>query len=156
MAAYGLPWRLEVGFRYYPVNFFEASLRHQLNPRDFTILDCSLDFQFAHLFGGYSYLRYGISLSKNFNEIEPYVHYSAYHFVNASSTIFDDSFIRGAAEYFINNNRSIGFGIALPAQKRAKLYPEVNYQYFGNDIKHGLWHVGVGFRVFVNQGDEHE
>jgi len=148
-AAYGLPLRLELGMRYYPVNFLEATLRHQVNPRTFDFVDLSLNLHYAVLFGGYSYLKYGATLSKNVHEFEPYVHYSAYHFIGSTASIFDNSFISGAAGTFVNQNRSVGFGVALPVQ-RAKFFPEVNYQYFGGDISHGLWHFGIGFRVFTN------
>ena len=149
IAAYGLPLRLEIGMRYYPVNFVEASLRHQVNPRSFNVIDLSLNLHYALRLGGYSYIKYGVTLSKNIDEFEPYIHYSAYRFVGATTSIFDDSFISGAAETFVNNNRSVGFGIALPV-RRAKLYPELNYQYFGGDFSHGLWHFGIGVRVCTN------
>jgi len=145
--AYGLPWRFEIGMRYYPANVFEASLREQVNPRTFDVVDLSLNLHYSIIFGSYSYLRYGATLSKNIHEFEPYVHYSAYQFVGATSAIFDNTFISGSEAVFVNSNRSVGFGIALPL-KTAKLFPEVNYQYFGGDLTHGLWHFGIGVRVY--------
>jgi len=145
--SYGLPWRFEIGMRYYPANVFEASLRDQVNPRTFDVVDFSLNLHYSIIFGSYSYLRYGATLSKNIREFEPYVHYSAYQFVGATSAIFDNSFISGSEAIYVNNNRAIGFGIALPL-KSAKLFPEVNYQYFGGDLTHGLWHFGIGVRVY--------
>ena len=149
IAAYGLPLRLEVGLRYYPINFVEVALRHQVNPRSFDFVDLSLNLQYALQFGNYSYLKYGVTLSKNIHEFEPYVHYSAYQYIGATTAIFDDTFITGPVETYVNSNRSVGFGIALPVQK-AKFYQEVNYQYFGGDISQGIWHFGIGFRVFTN------
>jgi hypothetical protein len=155
LGAYGLPLRLELGARWYPVSFFELTLRHQVNPRTFDIIDGSLNLHFAHLLGAYSYLKYGVTISKNLHGVEPYLHYSAYHYLGATSGIFDDSFISGLGEVFIDNNRVLGFGIALPVRK-AQLIPEANYQYFGGDFSHGLWHVGIGLRVFTNQDSPQE
>jgi hypothetical protein len=147
--AYGLPYRLETGLRWYPPRFLEGSLRYQINPPTFHIVDGSINLTFAHLFGGYSYLRYGISISKNIHEFEPFVHYSFYNFLGADKGDFSDSFISGAIDDFISNNRSIGFGVALPIRK-AKLFPEVDYQYFDNDIDKGLWRFGVGICVYID------
>jgi len=147
--SYGLPLRLEAGARFFPPKFLELSLRHQVNPRDFDIIDGSVNVTYARLFGGYSYIKYGATVSKNINELEPYVHYSFYKFIGADKGDFSDSFTTGYTDDVINRNRVIGFGIALPLHK-AKLYPEVDYQYFGSSLKNGLWHVGIGFRVYVN------
>ncbi len=148
--AYGLPWRFEIGMRYYLVNLLGLSLRHQVNPRSFDLVDLSLNLQYDLRFGQYSDLRYGATLSKNIHEFEPYVHYTAYHFIGSTTDVLQDSFISGVAETFVNQNRLIGLGVALPLQKKAKIYPEVNYQYFGGDLSHGLWHFGIGFRFFPN------
>jgi hypothetical protein len=147
--AYGLPWRLEAGLRYYPTRFFEGMMRWQVNPRSFDILDCSLNFSYASLIDGYSYLKYGISISKNIQEFEPYVHYSSYRYMGATKEAFSDNFTSSVTDDFINNNHSIGFGIALPI-RHAKLYPEANYQYFGKSLNGGLWHFGIGIRINVN------
>ena len=147
-SAIGLPWRFELGARWYPTHLIEVSARHQVNPRDWDVVDASLNLHYALLFGGYSYLKYGVTVSKNIAEFEPYVHYAGYHFLGATTAIFDDSFLAGAEEVFINNNQSVGFGIGLPLRS-AKFFPEVNYQFFGNDIKHGLWHFGIGLRVYT-------
>jgi hypothetical protein len=147
--AYGLPWRLEVSLRYFPTHFIESTLRGQINPQSFDIFDCSLNLSYAALIGGYSYLKYGISVSKNIQEFEPYIHYANYHYMGAAKGDFSDSFLSNVTDDFINHNHSIGFGIALPLRK-AKLYPEVNYQYFGNTLRGGLWHFGIGIRIYTN------
>ncbi len=147
--AYGLPLRFEAGLRYYPTRFLEGTVRWQVNPRSFDILDCSLNCSYASLIDGYSYLKYGISVSKNIQEFEPYVHYSFYHYMGAAKGDFSDSFFSSVTDDFINNNRSVGFGIALPL-RQAKLYPEVNYQYFGNSMNDGIWHFGIGIRININ------
>jgi hypothetical protein len=149
VGAYGLPWRFELGARYYLPNLLGVSLRHQVNPRSFDMADLSLNLQYDGCFGRYSDLRYGLTLSKNINEFEPYVHYTGYHFLSFSPDAFDGRFISGVVATFVNGNRCIGVGIGLPI-KKAKIYPEVNYQYFGGDVRHGLLHVGVGLRVFPN------
>lgn len=147
--AYGLPLRLEASLRYYPTSFFEGTLREQVNPRSFDIFDCSLNFSYASLIGGYSYLKYGISVSKNIQEFEPYVHYSSYYYMGAAKGDFSDNFLSSVTDDFINHNHSIGFGIALPL-RHAKIYPEANYQYFENTLRGGLWHFGIGFRADLN------
>ncbi len=147
-AAVGLPWRFELGARYFPTNFLELSLRDQINPRDFDIINASVNLHYGLLFGYYSYFKYGVTISKNIAEFEPYVHYAAYRFLGSTTSIFDDSFLSGVEEEFINNNRVIGFGIGLPIRS-AKFFPEANYQYFGNDLSHGIWHFGIGLRVYT-------
>lgn len=147
--AYGLPYRFETNVRYYPSRFVELTLRDQINPRDFELMDGSVNFTYAHLFGGYSYIKYGITISKNIFEFEPYIQYSLYNFMNAEQGDFSTGYISANIDDVINNNRSIGFGIGIPLRK-AKLFPEVNYQYFGGDTKNGLWHFGVGIRVYTN------
>ncbi len=147
LASYGLPWRMEIGARYTPIRYGELTLRHQVNPRSFDAFDLSLNLHYAALFGAYSYLRHGLTVSKNISEFEPYAHYTAYHYVGGASSVFEDSFLSGVSATLINNNRAIGLGIALPL-RQAKLYPEVNYQYFGGDLSHGLWHFGVGIRIY--------
>lgn len=149
MLSYGLPLRFETGVRYFPPRFLEVSLRHQVNPREFDIIDGSVNLTYAHLFGGYSYFKYGATVSKNIHEFEPYLHYSFYKFAGADKGDFSSSFSSGYTDDVINSNRSIGFGIAIPL-KKAKFFPEVDYQYFGGKLKDGLWHFGVGFRVFTN------
>ncbi len=146
--AVGLPLRLELGLRYFPPEFFEGTLRDQINPRSFTAFDVSLDLHYAVLFGGYSYFRYGATLSKNIHEFEPYVHYSAYAFAGSAAGEFDGS-VTGITDAFFHNLRSVGFGIGLPLRS-LKVFPEMDYDYVGGDIRHGLWHFGVGFRVYTN------
>jgi hypothetical protein len=153
--AVGLPWRLEFGMRYYPVNFVELVLREQINPRSFEILDASANCHFGMLLGGYSYLKYGVTVSKEIHGFEPYVHIAAYRFAGSTGSIFDNSFVSGVASVFINENREVGLGLALPL-KQGKLYPEVNYQYFGGDLSHGLWHFGIGIRVFPGSEPRNE
>ncbi|HVO75533.1 MAG TPA: hypothetical protein VMT35_16000 [Ignavibacteriaceae bacterium] len=148
-AAYGLPLRLEAGLRWYMPRVLEVSLREQVNPRDFEIFDGSFNFTFGHVFEGYSYLRYGISLSKNINEFEPSLHYSFYSFVGATESDFADSFISGATKEFINKNRVIGFGLGIPV-RGIKFFPEVDYQYYNNNFSSGLWHFGIGVRIYTN------
>jgi len=106
-------------------------------------------FSYAALIGGYSYLKYGISISKNIHEFEPYAHYSFYHYMGAAKGDFSDNFLSSVTDDFVNHNHSIGFGIALPL-RQAKLYPEANYQYFGNTLRGGLWHFGIGMRIYTN------
>ncbi|MCL4510685.1 MAG: hypothetical protein M1470_06395 [Bacteroidetes bacterium] len=74
--AYGLPLRLEADARFVIPRLLEVSLRDQINPRSFELFDFSPDITFGDLFGGYTYLRYGTSLSKDIGSFEPYIHYS--------------------------------------------------------------------------------
>lgn len=148
-AVYGLPFRLESSLRWYPPRLLEISLRKQVNPRSFNLFDGSINFSYGYFFNHYSYLKYGVSISKDIHEFEPYVHYSFYHFISATEGDFSDSFISGAIEEFINANRTIGLGIGLPV-KKLKFYPEVDYQYFNNNLSNGLWHFGIGVRICTN------
>jgi hypothetical protein len=67
---YGLPLNLETGFRWYPVRFVEASLKEQVNPKTFNLVDGSIDLSYAGLIGEYSYIKYGATISKNINKIK--------------------------------------------------------------------------------------
>ncbi|HOV99158.1 MAG TPA: hypothetical protein PK595_06265 [Bacteroidota bacterium] len=150
MFAYGLPLRLEAGLRYSPTHFLEGTLREQLNPRSFDIFDCSLNLSYAALIGGYSYLKYGATVSKNLKGFEPYVHYASYHFMGATKDDFVDSFISSMTDEFFNNNHSIGCGIIIPLIQGARICPEANYQYYGNRLSDGLWHFGIAIRIQTN------
>ncbi|HUI31278.1 MAG TPA: hypothetical protein VLX91_13800 [Candidatus Acidoferrales bacterium] len=146
--AFGLPLRLETSMRWYPVKFLEGSLRWQMNPRSFDAFDASLNFSYAGLIGEYSYAKYGVTVSKNINVIEPYVNYSFYHAVGRFSSdlnFLDNSGIATFAAS-INNSRSAAFGVAVPIVK-TKLFPEIDYQYFPNSSSLHLWSFGVGIQL---------
>ena len=149
IVSYGLPFRFETSLRYIPTKFFDGALRYQVNPRSFDILDCSLNMHYGILLNSYSYLKYGITVSKNINGFEPYVNYFAYKFIGANGIDVSDGYMSGVTEKFINDNQSIGFGIGIPLRK-AKIYPEISYQYYANGFGNGLIHFGIGFRVFGN------
>lgn len=147
--AYGLPLRLEAGLRYFPSRMFELSLREQLNPRDFKDFDCSVNLNFGHLVNGYSYLKYGLSLSRDISDFEPYLHYTFYSYLGANNNDFSDSFFAGAVSGFIDNCRVLGFGIGIPL-KKIKIFPEADYQHSSDNFSSGLWHFGIGIRVYTN------
>ncbi len=150
---YGLPYRLETGLRWYPIRFLEGSLREQLNPRSFNTFDASINLSYAGLIGVYSYLKYGATISKNINEFEPFIYYSFYHTMGNMTGLTGssglDGFITNLSSDIINNSRTIGFGIGLPLGK-TKFYPEVDYDYYENNITNGIWHFGVGLRLYTN------
>ncbi len=116
------------------------------------MFDASVDFNYAGLIGAYSYIKYGATVSKNIHEFEPFVHYYLYHsvgkMVGSGSDSFD-GFISNLTTEFINNSRTVGFGIGIPISK-IKLFPEADYQYFNNSIANGLWHFGIGMRIYTN------
>ncbi|MFZ1082000.1 MAG: hypothetical protein WAO19_08745 [Candidatus Kryptoniota bacterium] len=143
--AYGLPLRLEADARFVIPRLLEVSLRDQINPRSFELFDFAPDITIGDLFGGYTYLRYGASLSKNIGGFEPFVHYSFYHFMEATSSDISNSFVSATVSEITNNDRAIGAGIGIPLGA-LKLYPEFDYQYFGNDLKWGIWSFGIGIR----------
>jgi hypothetical protein len=147
-AAYGLPLRFETSVRWYVPRKLHYSVRHQINPRSFEIFDGSINLSYAHISDGYSYLRYGISASKDISGVEPYIHYSLYRIVDTSEDM-SIGFISNLTEEMIDNSRTLGFGVAIPV-RHTTLFPEFNYQYFGNEIPKGAWRFGIGFRVHLN------
>ncbi len=145
MFAYGLPLRLEADARFVIPRLLELSLRDQINPRSFRIFDFAPDVTFGDLFGGYTYLRYGGTLSKDIGGIEPYVHYSLYQFLKATSTDFSTSFFSASLAELTNEDRAIGVGVGIPLGG-FELYPEFDYQYFGNNLNRGIYTFGIGIR----------
>ncbi len=112
-----------------------------------------MNLSYAGLIGVYSYLKYGATISKNINEFEPFIYYSFYHTMGnmtdltGSSSL--DAFMTNLSSDIINISRTIGFGIGLPLGK-TKFFPEFDYDYYGNDISTGIWHIGVGLRLYTN------
>ncbi len=150
--AYGLPLRLETGLRWYPPKFIEATLREQVNPRTFDEFDFSINFSFATLLGAYSYVKYGATISKKIDMLEPFLHYSFYHTVGDLKMSGDnsfDGFINDLTSNLINNSRTIGFGLGIQV-KKVEFFPEADYQYFDNNMSYGLWHLGIGLHLYTN------
>ena len=58
-------------------------------------------------------------------------------------------FITNLTGELINDTRTIGFGIAVPAGS-IKFFPEADYQYFQGHINSGIWHAGIGVRIYTN------
>lgn len=149
MMSYGLPLRLETSLRFMPKRFFDGILRFQVNPPSFDLIDCSINTHYGYIIDSYSYLKYGITISKNIHEYEPYLNYSLYKFVNTQGHDLTGGILTGATQNFIDDNRSLGFGIGIPLRK-AKLFPELNYQHYGKEYGNGIIHFGVGFRLYLN------
>lgn len=146
VGAWGLPCRFEIGAHCAPPRFLEGSFRFQVNPTSFKLFDCSLNLNYAHIVESYTYLRYGCSVSKSLKGIEPYIHFDLYHFLDSPDDEYYGGFYRDFTEATINNHRSVGFGIALSYQK-LRLMPEIDYQYFVNELDSGIWHFGIGVRI---------
>jgi hypothetical protein len=155
VAAWGLPYRLEIGAHCAPPDFIEGSMRFQVNPRSFELFDCSLNLNYAQFFDYYAYLKYGFSLSKSLTGIEPYIHFDLYHFLDANSDDFSLGFFSEVTEASFNRHRSVGFGIAVSFQE-LKLLPEINYQYFVNEFNNGIWHFGIGIRIVGHRAAKRE
>ncbi len=116
------------------------------------MFDASVDFNYAGLVGAYSYIKYGATVSKDIFGFEPFAHYYFYHSVGnvKSSGMGDfDGFINDISKNFIDNSRTVGFGIGVPLSK-LKFFPEVDYQYLNNDLSNGIWHFGIGIRMYTN------
>lgn len=146
--AFGLPLRLETSFRWYPVSFLEGSLREQLNPRSFNAFDASANLTYGGYIGKYSYLKYGLTVSKRIDSIEPYVDFAIYHAVGRMSSDMN-FFDNGGIESFtssINASRSMAFGIAVPIAK-VKLFPEVDYLFSTSNKSLHLWSFGIGLQI---------
>ncbi|HUI28940.1 MAG TPA: hypothetical protein VLX91_01895 [Candidatus Acidoferrales bacterium] len=141
----GLPLRFEADGRFVIPRLLEVSLRDQINPGTFEMFDFAPDMTFGDLFGGYTYLRYGGTLSKNISGFEPYVHYSIYHFLKTTSSDFSNSFFSASLTEITNNNRVVGAGVGVPLWG-LKFYPKFDYQYFGNNLIWGIYSFGIGIR----------
>jgi hypothetical protein len=112
-AASGLPFRFETSARWYVPRLLQLSIRHQVNPESFNLFDRSLNFSYAHAFDGYSYLRYGVSLSKDIGGFEPYAYYSMYRAVGSFGLIMhhNGSTFRRYDEFYRKPNGNILNGI---------------------------------------------
>ncbi len=141
----GLPWRFEADAKFVIPRLLEVSLRDQLNPRSFKLLDVAPEITFGDLVGGYTYLEYGGTASKDISGVEPYLHFGMFKFLHSNSGDFSNSFFSAPTRYITNKSRILGFGIGVPLGE-LKLYPEVDYQYFGASIKEGVLAFGIGLR----------
>lgn len=141
----GLPLRLEADANYILPRLLEVSLRDQVNPRSFQLFDFAPDVSFGDMFGAYTYMKYGATLSKNIGGFEPYIHYSIYDFLANTSGDLSNSLFTGSMAEIINNDRIIGLGVGIPLGQ-LKIFPEFNYQYFGNNLKWGVYSFGIGIR----------
>lgn len=151
MLSYGLPFRLETTLHCAPPGYAEGGLRYQVNPRSFDLMDCSVNMHYSYVIDEYSYLKYGITVSKMISNIEPYVHYSMYHFMHTQENNEEDFVLEITKDFtkeFINISRSVGFGIGIPI-KNGMLFPEVNYEY--RSAKNGFFHFGIGIRASRNK-----
>jgi hypothetical protein len=140
--SYGLPLKFETGLRYFPPYVFDVSLRKQINPADFTDFDCSLNLGFGYFYREYSYLKYGVTFSRDIEGVEPYIHFNFYSLVGG--VVDGLSFVSDAVDDFINKSRVAGFGVSIPSGK-TKIIPEVDYQYESGSLDKGWWRFGVGF-----------
>lgn len=142
----GLPLRFETDAKFIPPEFIQVSLRDQINPRSFRLFDFAPEVTFGDLFHAFSYLSYGATLSKDIGGFEPYVHYSIYDFLHYNGVDFSNnglfSILVGS---LVNNDRFIGLGVGIPLSG-FELYPEVDYQYFRNDLRYGVYSFGIGIR----------
>lgn len=117
-------------------------LRWQVNPKSFTAFDFSLNghYGYAFHFTEYTFYKYGVTLSKDVNGIEPYVSGYLYKF----GVYEEDDIVNDFKESY-DHNHGLAFGIAFPF-KKAKIYPEINYQFFRNHIGKGNIVFGIGLR----------
>jgi len=144
--ACGLPLQFEADGRFVLPQLLEVSLRDQITPKSFKLFDFAPDVSFGDLFGEYTYLRYGGTLSKDLGFIEPYIHYHFYHFLHATSSDLSGPFFTvDDVSYTVDNDRGIGVGIGIPVG-RIEFYPEFDYQYFRNDLRTGMYTFGIGIR----------
>ena len=135
--AYGLPYDFEMGFKYTPISLFETYLRYQITPKEFRVFDCSANLHYGQNLIVPGYIKYGITLSKEMEIVEPYVHYSFYR--NLSKP--NEENIKLTSDV----NNSVGFGISIQV-KKIKIMPEINWQYSTKDIKQNITHFGVAIK----------
>lgn len=142
----GLPLRFESDAQFIPPAFIQVSLRDQINPRSFRLFDFAPEATFGDLFHVFSYMRYGATVSRDVGGFEPYVHYSIYEFLHYTGTDFSNNGLLSIPiSSLINNDRVIGLGVGIPLGG-FELYPEVDYQYFRNDPRSGVYSFGIGIR----------
>lgn len=126
--AYGLPYRFEIGIRTYMFITLEGLLRYEITPKTFKYFDLSANLHYG-VTPSFTYLKYGLTLSKEIYKFEPFVNYFYYQDVK---------------EYF-NGNNVIGFGLAIPIP-HAKVILEMNYPHPTDDSSTGFIIYNIGIR----------
>jgi hypothetical protein len=145
--SHGLPWRFEAGIRSYFPYIWEANLRHQINPRSFTLFDISANFHsgivISTRFDDVSppYYKYGLTLSKKIFTFQPFVSY----YIN-NKFKFDK--VEESTDF-----RIISFGIAIPNHKDL-IIPECSY--YRSPSGENFYSIGIGLRASLNRGNSTE
>jgi hypothetical protein len=137
--AVGLPYRFEVGLRWYFQKTFEGSFRWQINPRKFRYFDISTNLHYGSFYLQEKYFKYGLTVSKQLNRFEPFIShywYSSGETNSLSNPDFSDIW---------ETNRVVSTGLAIQI-KKGLIIPEINYQYISGHFSDALIFYSIGFR----------
>lgn len=136
----GFPKRFEAGFKWYFLKTFEGTLRWEMTPESFETFDLSTNLHYGTWNLYTNYFKYGLTLSRQFNKIEPYISYYQY----ADGNIKNQSYDNFNDLYY--QNRVISTGFSHYVKGWGYIVPEVNFQFFGNEYNKPIIYWGIGFR----------
>jgi len=137
--ALGLPYRFEAGLRWYFQKTFEGSIRWQINPREFKYFNISTNLHYGSFHLAAEYLKYGLTVSKQFGRFEPFV--SHYWYANGETNSISDPDLSDMWK----TNRVISTGIAIGV-KEGYIIPEINYQFISGNFNDALVLYSLGFK----------
>lgn len=136
----GFPKRFEAGLRWYFLKTFEGSVRWQVNPNNFNAFDLSTNLHYGTYNFFTNYFKYGLTLSKQLNQVEPYLSYYQYANGNITKPLDSDW------DSFYNKNRVFSIGLSHSVKNWGYIVPEINFQVIGNDFKNTITFYSIGFR----------
>ena len=142
----GLPGRFEVGANGYMSGIFEGKLRWQVNPRSYEKFDFSLDGTYGLIGDGFTYIKYGSTISKTFDDITPYFYYERIDNLSGfneddDQDIFDD-IIEGVVEELSDASSNVGVGIEIATKGKTAIIPEIQYQFYQDSLDLGFFTFG--------------
>jgi hypothetical protein len=129
----GMPAGFEYGMHWLVTQGIETGLRFELTPEGFDWFDLAVGYMYGVQIGG-RYQKYGITISQELDNFEPYIYYSRYRQLeNDWDNFFGGIFKAGAIEA-VSKSRSLGFGLAVPLFDNVlRIVPEVRYDWYEFD-----------------------
>lgn len=124
--SYGLPYRFEIGIRTYMFMIWEAMLRHEITPHRFKHFDASVNLHLG-LMPEFTYVKYGLTLSKDVGKIEPFLSYFQY----------------GSSDNPIQGNRVWGGGLAIDIPHAQLIFEVIYPDYPDDDNRYIIYNVGI-------------
>jgi hypothetical protein len=135
----GFPKRFEGGFRWYFLTTFEGTVRWEMTPESFKTFDLSTNLHYGTWNLLSNYFKYGLTMSRQFYRIEPYISY--YQYADGNINI---SYKNSNDLYY--QNRVISAGISHYVKGWGYVVPEVNFQFLGNEFDKLIIYWSIGFR----------